>query len=342
MRIFGRSLDAELCIIAEIGVNHEGNVDKAVEMIELAAGAGAHAVKFQSYTTRYFVAADDAERRVRVEKFRLTEADHGRLAREAERVGVGFFSTPVSHDMVPMLDRLVPAFKIMSGDLTFEPTIRAVAQTGKPILLSTGLGTVEEIDQALEWIGEEIGPDEIPGRVVVMHCVSAYPTPIDQANLLSIPFLAERYGVIPGYSNHVIGLEAPLAAVALGARVIELHFTDQKEGRVFRDHALSFDADDMSTFVRMAPMIAEARGRVGKRRAPCETDALAGTRKGIVAARDLAAGEVLTAEDLIYARPATQFPATELASVIGRTLARPVAGDHLLPRDALVPDTTTP
>lgn len=340
MRIFGRSLDADLCIIAEIGVNHEGSVDKAVELIELAAGAGVHAVKFQSYTTRFFVAADDAERRTRVEKFRLTEADHERLAREAERLGVGFFSTPVSHDMVQMLDRLVPAFKIMSGDLTFEPTIRAVARTGKPILLSTGLGTVEEIDQALEWIGEEIGPDEVPGRVVLMHCVSAYPTPIDQANLLSIPFFAERYGVIPGYSNHVIGLEAPLASVALGARVIELHFTDKKEGRVFRDHALSLDADDMRAFVRMAPRMADARGRVGKRRAPCEIAALAGTRKGIVAARDLAAGTVLTAEDLTYARPASQFPTTELASVVGRTLTRPVTDGHLLPREALAPIAT--
>lgn len=337
MRLFGKDLTKEVALIAEIGVNHEGDPDKAVDLLRLAARAGADAVKFQSYTPERFVSSDDPERLARVARFALDEAAHRRLASEAAEAGVAFLSTPVTEDWVPFLAELGAAIKIMSGDLTFPVTVRAAARTGLPVLLSTGGGTIDEIDRAVGWVREEVGAATLAERLAVMHCVSAYPTPIEEANLTAIPMMAERYRPVPvGYSNHVMGPEAVLAAVALGARVIEVHFTDDKEGRDFRDHALSADPADMAYLAGTIPKVAAARGRGEKVPQPSEQASVAAIRKGLVAARDLEAGAALTRTDLMFARPANEIPALEIDSVIGRRLTRPFAKGAVLTRDALI------
>lgn len=333
MHLFGKNLSRETAIIAEIGVNHEGSLDAALNLIRLAAEAGADAVKFQSYTPERFIATEDAERLERVRRFGLDEASHRRLAEAAAEAGIAFFSTPVTEDWVPKLDPLVGAFKVASGDLDFRPTIEAAAATGKPVVISTGIGTEAEIDQAVSWVAETIGDAPLSERLVLMHCVSAYPAPIEEANLLSIPFLSERYGVPVGYSNHVIGLEAPLAAVALGAQLLEVHFTDKSEGRTFRDHSLSLEPAGLAELVRRVPAIRSSRGRFGKTPGPSEVPLREATRKGLVAARQLPAGHVLGPGDLAYARPATGFPATALPSILGRRLAA-----ALEPGQRLTPD----
>lgn len=335
MELFGKDLEHEVAIIAEVGVNHEGNVETASRLIELAATAGADAVKFQSYTPARYASASDPARLERVGRFSLSEEEHRRLAAEAEALKIHMFSTPLSEDVLPLLAELFPAIKIASGDLTFEPLVRAAARLGKPVVMSTGLGTVEEIDAAVAWFRDELDGAELTERLVIMHCVSAYPTPIEEANIMTVPFLAERYGVPTGYSNHVIGADACLAAVALGASVIEVHFTDQKSGRDFRDHEISFDPDDLARFVAQALGVRASLGSKGKAVTPSELANREMTRKGLVAAEDLSVGTVLRREHVMYARPATEFSAGEIDAVLKRRLTVRLARGELIPRDGL-------
>lgn len=336
MNLFGIDLETRPALIAEIGVNHEGDVDKAAELLTLAAQAGADAVKFQSYTAERFIAAEDPDRLDRVRRFGLDEAAHLRLKALAGELNVAFLSSAISEDWVPFLAQHGAAIKIASGDIDFEKVIRAAAATGKPVILSTGTADMAEVERAVGWAVDEMGPDAAAENLVVLHCVSAYPTPIEQANLLAIPALAQALAPITiGYSNHVIGPEAPLAAVALGARVVEVHFTDNKHGREFRDHALSCDPDDLAYLAKTLPLIAAARGDGVKRPAACEDGTGPAIRKGLVASRDLPAGHVLVPGDLHFARPATEFPAACHDQVMGRPLTTAVAKGHILRRQSL-------
>jgi N-acetylneuraminate synthase/N,N'-diacetyllegionaminate synthase len=336
MHLFGIDLTTRPALIAEIGVNHEGDVDKALDLLRLAAKAGADGVKFQSYTPERFIGAADADRLARVTRFGLDEAAHLRLKDEAEEQGVAFFSSAISEDWVPFLTEHCAAIKIASGDVDFEPVIRAAAASGLPVILSTGTASLAETHQAVDWAVSEMGEEGASARLAVLHCVSAYPTPLEQANLLAIPTLIQAFPDITiGYSNHVIGPEAPIVAVALGARIIEVHFTDQKAGRAFRDHALSCDPDDLAYLARMLPQIAAARGDGVKRPQPCEEEAGPAIRKGLIAARDLPAGHVISESDLLFARPATEFPAAAYRDVLGKTMTQPVSKGHSVRRAAV-------
>lgn len=334
MQLFGKNPSEDVIVIAEIGVNHEGKVEKASQLLHLAAEAGADAVKFQSYTPSRFISAEDPERFERVSRFALSEASHRRLADEARQLGVAFTSTPVTEDWLPLLSELSEAIKIASGDLTFEPVIREACRTGKPVIISTGCGTIEEVDQAVAWAREEIGTD-LSEQVALMHCVSAYPTPVEQANLKSIPFMKERYGLHVGWSNHVIGPDACIAAVALGASMVEVHFTDQKTGRDFRDHELSFEPADLAALVNSVKNIRAALGEHGKRVAEAEAAACKAIRKGLIAARDIDAGQTLSREDIKFARPATEFDSCEIEDVIGAVAKEPVQEGFVLKRQAI-------
>lgn len=325
VELFGKNLKKDVVVIAEIGVNHEGDVETALRLVRAAAEAGADAVKFQSYTPeRYLSAATDPERLARIARFALDEEAHRRLAAEAAACGIAFCSTPVSEDWLPLIAELSPAIKIASGDLTFEPLIRAAARTGKPTVMSVGAGTIEEIDRAVAWFADEVGHDALAERLALLHCVVSYPTPIEEANVLSVPFLRQRYGLEVGYSNHVIGPEACYASVALGGSIVEIHFTDCKTGRTFRDHALSYEPDDLRHLVATLTRIKSSLGRFGKERSACEAGNVQGFRKGIAATRDLPAGHVVSLEDLHYCRPIVDFSSMDLDVVVGRTIAREV------------------
>lgn len=337
MELFGKNLDDAVPIVAEIGVNHEGDLETALTLMRLAHEAGADACKFQTYTPERFASASDPARLERVRGFDLGEAGFRRIAEEAGKLGFPVLSTAVTEDVVPFLAELFPAIKIASGDVNFEPVIRAAAGTGKPVILSTGLATEDEVETAVGWFKAAAGTDDVRERLVLLHCVSAYPTPVEQANVLAVPYLAGKTGLRVGYSNHVIGIEASLAAVALGACMIEIHFTDRKEDREFRDHALSCDPRDLAQLVEMAPRVRASLGAGGKPRQPCEEEGLVLFRKGVVAARDLAEGTVLKADDLMYARPATEFPAAEITSLEGRQLKAGVKKGELIRRDDVEP-----
>ena len=337
MNLFGKDLNRDVPIVAEIGVNHEGNLDAALKLMRLAQEAGADAAKFQTFTPERYASASDSERLERVRGFDLGEDGFRRLAEEAAKDGFPVFSTAVSEDVVPFLAELFPVIKIASGDIDFEPVIRAAAGTGLPVILSTGLSTAEEVEAAIDWFRDAAAIGDIRDRLILMHCVSAYPTPIEEANTLSIPYLAERTGLRIGYSNHIIGPEACLAAVALGACVLEVHFTDCKTGREFRDHALSCDPDDLAVLVEMAPRIRASLGQPGKQRQPSELPNLSAVRKGVVAARDLEAGRVLARDDLMFARPADEVPAAEIR-LPGARLKAAVGKGEIIRRDNLERD----
>lgn len=335
MILFGKDLDNEVAIVAEVGVNHEGDIEAASRLLRLAAEAGADAVKLQTYTPDRFASASDPERLERVGRFCLDAAAHRRLAAEAQTLGVPLFSSAITEDIISLLDELFPAIKIASGDVDFEPVIRAAARTGKPLIVSTGIATTEECERVVDWVRDEVGSAALRDRLILTHCVSAYPTPIEEANVRSVPFLAEHTGLRVGYSNHVGEPEACYAAVALGACLVEVHFTDQKTGRTFRDHALSMEPDDLRALIASVGRIRASLGSYDKQRMPSETDNLQAIRKGVVAAHDLEPDIVLAANDLMYARPSSEFPAAELPSLIGRTLTRALRRGETVPRDGV-------
>lgn len=332
MRLFGKDLAHDIVVVAEVGVNHEGDVDAAAQLIKAAHEAGADAVKLQSYTPERFASNADPVRAQRVRRFCLDRAAHHHLAEGAKRIGANLFSAAITEDVIPMLAELFPVIKVASGDLNFEPVVRGAAATGRQVILSTGNSTVEEIEQALTWCRAEIGVEQMHERVALLHCVSAYPAPIEQANLLSIPFLRERFGLVTGYSNHVLGPEAVLAAVALGARIIEVHVTNCSKGREFRDHALSFEPPELAQLIVSARKVAASLGEFGKPLQPSELEIRTAIRKGVVAARDLRPGAVLSKDDLMYARPASEFAAAELPRLVGRRLTVALRRGDLVPR----------
>ena len=324
MRLFGKNLDHEVAVIAEIGVNHEGSLDKAIALMRLSLHAGADAAKFQTFTPERYASVSNPARLKQISSFDLGETGFRSLAEEASTLGFPIFSTAASEDVVPLLDELFPVIKIASGDIDFEPVIRAAAETSKPVILSTGLATMDELKTAINWFCDAAGTDDVRDRLVLMQCVSAYPTPADQAHVRAVSYLADETGLRVGYSNHVIGIEPCLAAVALGACMIETHFTDCKTNREFRDHALSCDPDDMHRLVEMIPVVRASLGDYGKVRQESELENLDNLRQGVVAARDLEVGTVLSRDDLMFARPGSEIPASKVDSLPGARLTAAV------------------
>lgn len=332
MQLFGKEVGKEPIIVAEIGVNHEGAFDKALQLIELAAKAGADAVKFQSYTPDRYQSVDDMERFQRITRFALDLEQHQIMAATAKKFGVALFSTPLTEDWIDHLIEFGPVLKIASGDMTFEPLVRRAAASGATLIVSTGNATEAEVDQMVDWVKSERPDDDLANCLLLMHCIAAYPTPADQANISSIPYMKQRYGVSVGWSNHVIGSDACYGALAIGADAIEVHFTDQKSGRDFRDHELSFDADDLASLVQRAPTYFAMGGQSGIFRHECELP-VNSMRKGLVAASDIDAGTVLTEDLVMYARPATYFGSGDLDSVLGKTLIVGLKKGQLLQPD---------
>ncbi len=245
-----------LRIIAEAGENHLGNVDRAVEMVRLAAASGADFIKFQSYSEEDLSPDVPEETRLWIRRTQLSVDNHYQLRNEAEKRDITFLSTAVNIKWARLLrDMGCRAVKLASLSLTNHALLRFVGESFEEIFVSTGMGEVGEIDQALKAVGSQ-------ARVTLLHCVSEYPAPDAHVSLLSVPYLHERFGSAVGYSDHTIGLVACIAAVALGAELIEKHFTLDKtlEGT---DHILSADPAEMAVLVhgcrRSATMLGDSQ-----------------------------------------------------------------------------------
>ena len=301
-------LDREVLVIAEVGNNHEGDVGRAREMIHRAAEAGARAVKFQTFRTEQFVSPHEPARFDQLSAFELSFGEFEQLACVAEQANIMFLSTPLDLCSAAFLTPLVPAFKIASSDNDFFPLLDQVARTGKPILLSTGLATMSGVGRAKTFIediwAQEGHADPAASYVCALHCVTAYPVPPEQANLRAIRTLATGLGCTVGYSDHTIGIEAAVLSVALGARIVEKHFTLDKQRSSFRDHQLSADPTDLAELVERVRACEALLGSGEKVPQPCEQALAPACRRSIVASRKLPAGTVLSWDDLMWVRPA--------------------------------------
>jgi N,N'-diacetyllegionaminate synthase len=333
MKLFSSDTESDLIVIAEIGLNHEGSLKAALNMLEQVAACGAHAVKLQSFTPEKYASSSNIERLERVRKFSLSENDHKELAGFAHKLGIGFCSTPLSEDWVETLASLSGAIKIASGDIDFQPVIASAARTNLPIILSTGCSDALEVDAAVKLISDIRGSEETAKSLALMHCVSQYPANLEDCNLTSIKFMAERYGLVVGWSNHVVGPLACYAAVGMGAKVIEVHVTDKKEGRAFRDHEMSFDFDELRALTRNLGDLRSAMGIVGKRPTKSELLIKEEIRKGLVAARDLKRHTLLVDSDISYARPAHGFKSSEKNLIVGKKLLNDIKSGEIFSPD---------
>lgn len=311
---------SKIFIIAEIGINHEGDYSKAVEMIELAAGAGADAVKFQTYIPESYISASQKERLDRIKRFSLSFDEFKKLSLKAKEENVLFFSTPLDFESLALVNELSPLIKISSGDINNYTLLEKTAATKKTIILSTGLSTIDEIDKAVGML-KQGNPDIISDhKLILMHCIAAYPAPEEEINLQSIPFLHSRYGIPVGFSDHSEGILACQAAAALGASVIEKHFTYRKEGQTFHDHHLSADPAEFREMVDSIRRIEKMRGAYDKHPMPSELPFKSHIRRSPSAVRDLNPGEILSEKDICLLRPESSFAITDLDSLLGKKL----------------------
>lgn len=317
-------------IIAEIGVNHEGDEAVAADLIRKAAAAGADAVKFQTFEVEHYVSTEQPERFERCKRFELSRDAFRRLAKLAEEVGVTFFSTPLGLADVEFLAEIAPIIKISSGDITYLELVRHSARTGKPMIISTGLGTEEEIAAAVDAVLAIRPQAREDGSLLLMHCVSAYPTPAEECNLLNMHWLRDRFGLPVGYSDHTLGTKACELAVAASAVALEKHFTYRKEDQAFHDHKLSADPADLAELVQAVRNAELYLGSPVRTRTESEEKMVAHMRRSIATTRDIAAGVPVQRDWLTWLRPQWGIGPEDMDLVIGKPLNKALSAGAIV------------
>ena len=316
-------------VIAEIGNNHDGSVQQAERLIDAAAEAGAGAVKFQTHiaeaemhpstpTPPHF----DEPRWDFTKRMELSLDEHRRLKAYSEERGLLFFSSPFSVEAVELLEQVeVPLYKIASGEVTNPPLIEAIAATGKPVLLSSGMSGIEELERAMALLE---GAD-----VLLMQCTSNYPCPPEKVNLRAMPALGERFGTLYGLSDHTPDIHTSIAAVALGASAIEKHFTLSK--RLYGpDHHASLTPEELTRLVDGVKQVEAALGSAEKLRDPDLDPARATFEKSVVTTTTIPAGAVIEPAMLTTKRPGNGIPALQLPDLLGRRAARDIEANELV------------
>ena len=331
--------EGESCfIIAEAGVNHNGDINLAKRLIDIAKEAGADAVKFQTFKAKELVTADAGKAQYQKEttdakesqfemlrKLELTESDFEELFNYAQKKGVISLSSPFDKRSVDLLDRLgVPAFKIPSGEITDFPLLRHIATKGKPIILSTGMATLGEIEEALEIVRKE-GAEEI----VLLHCVSCYPAKIEDTNLKAMDTLRYAFNLPVGLSDHSLGVSILVAAVALGACIIEKHFTLDKN-LPGPDHRASLEPDELKEMVRAIRDVEKALGNGIKRPTVEEEENKKVGRRSIVARVDIPEGTIIAEEMLDAKRPGAGISPKYIALLVRRKAVSTIKKDELI------------
>ena len=325
-------------IIAEAGVNHNGDLGLAFQMADAAKAAGADIVKYQTFqpeelASRYADKAGYQKKTTGVEesqlamlkKLMLPPEGYRQLKLHCDQIGIGFVSTPFERKSVALLNGLdMPFWKIPSGEVTNLPYLLDIARTGKPVVMSTGMCEMEEIQTAMDVLRENGAP-----KITLLHCNTEYPTPYRDVNLRAMISMRERFGVDVGYSDHTPGIEVPIAAAALGAVIIEKHFTLDRnmEGP---DHKASLEPDELAAMVTAIRNIEEALGDEKKAVSPSEAKNRAIVRKSIVARRDIARGEVFTEENLAVKRPGGGISPMRWFEVLGTEAKLGFAEDEMI------------
>jgi len=347
--------DARVTVIAEAGVNHDGSLERARELVRAAAGTGADVVKFQTFRGTSVVRTNAAKARYQLRTTAQTESQLEMLQRlelsyaaqvevldECRRVGMEFLSTPFDVASLGSLVELgVSRIKLSSGDLTNELLLREAAKTKLPLIVSTGMGTLGEVEWALSVVASErlavADPSEALARaltsedfvrtVTLLHCTTEYPAPPVEVNLRAIETLRGAFGLPVGYSDHTVGLAIPIAAVALGATVIEKHFTLDRT-LPGPDHEASTEPDEFRRMVEEIRMVEEALGTGRKLPTASEWENRRRVRRSLVAKAAIRAGEPFTAQNLDAKRPADGVPASRYGELLGRTARRDYEPDE--------------
>ncbi len=323
-------------IIAEAGINHNGNMDLAKKMIQVAKDSGADIVKFQTGKTKYvmskFAGKADYQKVTTGEEgsmldmcldLTLPYSAFDELYEECQRIGITFLSTPFTVDSVEYLNRFeMPFWKIPSGEITHLPYLIAIAKTKKPVVMSTGMCYMNEIEAAVSVLKEN-GSEKIS----LLHCNTEYPTPYEDVNLRAMIEIRDKFGVEVGYSDHTRGIEIPIAAVALGASIIEKHFTLDRN-MPGPDQKASLEPMEFRAMVDSIRNIEKALGNGIKKPSPSESRNIKAARKSIVAFRDIKKGEILTEENIMAKRPAGGISPMKWFEVIGTRAVRDFEEDE--------------
>lgn len=293
-------------LLAEIGGNHEGDYDAACRLCDLAIASGADYVKFQIYTGDGLVnPLESPARHQHFRRFELSRQQHLSLAERCRGAGVGYCASVWEPAALEWIDGYLDFYKIGSGDLTAWPLIAQFAERGKPILLSTGLSTLQEVVDTVAFIRSINRSYETAGRLALLQCTTMYPIEDEDANLRAMDALRAETGLDVGYSDHTRGSLALLVAAARGARVLEFHLTDQREGKVFRDHAVSLTCDEVRLLESQLRRMALMLGDGVKRPMACEVESghLESFRRALYSPLPLKAGDPVRAQDLVALRP---------------------------------------
>jgi len=328
-------------IIAEAGVNHNGDIELAYKLIDLAAEAGADYVKFQIFNASKLVSAkapkaeyqiknegdDDSSQLQMLEKLALTHHDFRQLADYCRKKGIGFLSTGFDEESVLLIDSLgVDYHKIPSGEITNLPYLKLIGSLRKPIILSTGMATLDETARALEVLYQE---GVKPEFVTLLHCTTEYPAPVEEVNLNAMLTMGKAFGVKTGYSDHTRGIEIPVAAVAMGACIIEKHFTSNRN-LPGPDHQASLEPEELTLMVSSIRNVTMALGDGIKRPSASELKNINIARRSIHLADTLYSGHLILEKDLIMKRPGSGISPMMIAQVIGKRLNRNLEKDTLL------------
>jgi N,N'-diacetyllegionaminate synthase len=315
-------------IIAEAGVNHNGSIDLAKKLIDVAVNAGVDFVKFQTFNADTLVTrtADKADYQKEltnanesqfemIKKLELDRKKHQKLIDYCKHIDIEFLSTAFDHDSVDLLDELnIPFFKIPSGEITNLPYLRHVGKKGKPIIMSSGMSRLDEVRDALNLLIKSGAEKE---QITILHCNTEYPTPMKDVNLKAMLTIQDKLGVKIGYSDHTLGIEVPIAAVALGATVIEKHFTLDRN-LPGPDHVASLEPDELKQMVNAIRNLEKAMGDGIKKPSKSETKNIAIARKSIVARMSIKKGELFTEENLAVKRPGTGLSPMGWETLIGK------------------------
>lgn len=327
-------------IIAEIGSNHNGDMDLARTMIRAAKECGCDAAKFQSWDTNSLIAKEEYDNnqtypgsvkkhfgslKAMVEKYYLRESQHYELKKFCDEIGIQFCSTPFSNAEADLLKKFdVPFMKVASMDVNNPELLKHIARMNTTIVLSTGMATLGEIEKAVKNIEGEGNH-----QIVLLHCISIYPPEHKDIHLRNMIMLKEAFGYPVGFSDHSLGTSIPLASVALGAKVIEKHFTTDKELEGW-DHDISANPAEMKVIVEDSAKICQALGRYERVVSEAEEKKKLRFRRSIVVNRNLVSGDTIKLEDLSYKRPGTGIKPDEAQYVVGRKLNRNINSDELL------------
>lgn len=324
-------------IIAEAGVNHNGKLDIAMKLAETAKKCGADVVKFQTFNVNKLVSrhaqmaeyqkknmgSEDTQATM-LNRLALSEDDFIQLSEYCKNIGIGFLSTPFDIDSIHFLDDIQDIWKIPSGEITNYPYLVEIAKTGKDVILSTGMSTLDEVKDAWNVLLESGS-----GEITLLHCTTEYPAPYEEVNLNEMKTLQEAFHCPVGYSDHTKGIEVPIAAVAMGAGIIEKHFTLDKtmEGP---DHKASLEPYELKNMVEAIRNIESAMGTGEKKPSDSELKNIEIVRKSIVATKDIRTGELFTEENLTTKRPGTGISPMRWNDVIGMKANRDYSEDELI------------